>query len=235
MAKIVSPVWSSIRGSIAGTTYLTTPSGQIIARQRTRPVQAPSIHRTAIKDAMIQAVSEWTAKTTAEKAAWDTWAAANGPGSGRQQYIAGQAVIDFILNLGLNAPTVVTTDLAAPQFSGHPSFVLAPTNFSTPAETGIAVQIKNTSGRDCWYLIEVSPTLSNARNFWKGPWDPTLTQAKHIAKTLTATVNIQVALAGDRYFVRVRAVTDGAGETPAVKGRVVSSAFIVFCTSVTNP
>lgn len=235
MARIVSPVWSSIRGSIAGTTYLTTPAGQIIARQRTRPTQQPTIGRTSARDALTQAVADWQSLSAASQQLWNTWAQANPPGSGRHQFIAAQQKINYIINQGYNGVTVIATDLANPVFNGHPSFTLSPSNFATPASTGIAYTIKNTFAVDTWYLVEISAPLSIARNYWKGPWDLSHSVAHKIIPGTATQFSLTVAVAGQKFYVRCSPVTDGKAMLPAKAGRVSGTPLIIHCTSVTNP
>lgn len=233
MAIVTSHVWSTARGRVAGIVYLTTPSGSIIARQYVIPVNAPSPFRTYIKDALIEAVSDWDTLTVAEKALWNAWAAANGSLSGRQEFIAGQALRNYVLNSGVAGVVVITQNLVVPQFNGHPAVTHAPTLFVAPASTGIAVKNHNTSPQAVICLLEVSSGLSNGRYYWKGPWDNTKTFAFVIAAGATITTAFAGLTLGHRYFVRMRAFTQDAAI--GKQGTVINSAAITYSDAITNP
>jgi len=233
MAKIVSHVWSSARGSIAGITYLTTPSGAIIARQRVIPVNAPTPFRTFIKDALIEAVSDWDGLTVAQKAAWNLWAAANGLLTGRQEFVGVQSLRNYVLGSGIAGVTVITQNLLAPDFAGHPAVTHAATTFTTALSTGVAFKNRVTSAQKCIVVLELSPGLSNGRYFWKGPWDNTKTIAFDLAAGATVTTTFPGLNAGLRYYCRMRAYTHGT--TAGGTGMAIGSPMITYSDAITNP
>jgi len=233
MAKIVSHVWSSARGSVAGITYLTTPSGAIIARQRVIPVNAPSPFRTFIKNALTEAVSDWDSLTVAQKAAWNTWAAANGGLKGRQEFVASQSLRNFILGSGIAGVTVILQNLIAPDFAGHPAVTHAAAPFVTPLMTGVAFKNRVTSPQKCIVMLELSPAMSNGRYFWKGPWDTSRSIAFELAAAATVTTTFTGLNAGMRYYCRMRAYT---ADTVSLKlGCVINAPMITYSDAVTNP
>jgi hypothetical protein len=234
MAKFLSQVYTQIRGSVGGITYLTTPAGSMIARARNKPVNAPSPYRTFIKSAMTLAVSQWQALTTAQRGAWNTWALANPPGSGREQFIAAMSLIAFGDNsvpTGWPSPMIYIPQ--PPDHAGHPSITLLPGTFATPLLTGVTFKVRNTSARPVILLCELSTGLSQARNFWKGPWDSPMTQAAVAAAGVVHTFDFIVPAAGMRHFARARSVNNGTviGQV----GRTLSPALITWSLSVTNP
>lgn len=233
MAIVVSHLHSSMRGSIAGVTYLTTAAGQIIARQRTVPVQSTSPGSVAAKDALIQSVAGWNALTSVQKAAWNVWAAANSLLSGREEYIAGHAVLNYgiLTEPPVWASPVVTED--APEFTGHPSLTLSTVPFTTAASTGVSFQVQNTSPMSVVSFIEISPGLSNGRNYWKGPWDTAKNQSDASAIAEKHKFDFVGLVAGQRYYARARVVSSSS--VAANKGTIVSPAMITFATAITNP
>jgi len=233
MAKFLSQVYTQIRGSVGGITYLTTPAGSMIARARNKPVNAPSPYRTFAKSAMTQAVSAWNALTAAQRLAWNTWALANPPGDGRQQFIGAQSFQNFG---DLSAPTgwpVLIFNPLPPDYAGHPSLTLVGQVFTTPLSTGVSFKVRNTSARPVAVLIELSPSLSQARNFWKGPWDSPISQGTALAAGATKIFDFIVPAPGFRYFARARVMNNGTviGQV----GRTLSPALITWSLSVTNP
>lgn len=233
MAKLISTIFSSMRGSIAGTTFLTTPAGQIIGRQRTKPVQTPTTYRTYIKDALIEMVAVWNSLNASERQKWNDWAAANPPGSGRHQFLAAQAFQRFGDLLSPTGWTAIIDHFIAPEFNGHPSFTLQAIPYLGAGNTGITVSVKNTAGKSCHYLLEISPGLSPARNYWKGPWLPAYTLGDVIAGGATAPTDFDGLTAGLKYFVRVRALSTDTN--PPLRGRAISPALIVSSIAITAP
>ena len=233
MAIVVSHLHSSMRGSIAGVTYLTTPSGQIIARQRTVPVDAPTPARTFIKSALIEASAAWQALTVIQKTAWNVWATANGTLSGREEFMAGHTLLYYGINSTPTGWTSPVDTQTAPVFSGHTAFAFQAVPFVTPAETGISVQVQNTSPREIMAVVEISPMLSNGRNYWKGPWDTSLNRAKTILTTVKEKFDFIDLQVGMRYFVRARAFSNSA--VAIHLGVVISPRLITYATAITNP
>jgi hypothetical protein len=232
MAIVVSHLHSSMRGSIAGVTYLTTPAGQIIARQRTRPVQSTSPGSVAAKDALIQSVAGWNALTAAQKLAWNNWASANGDLSGREEYIAGHCLMNY--GILTEPPIWVAPNVQeyAPTFTGHPAFTLSAVPFTTNG-TGVAFQVQNASPYIAVAFIEISPQLSTGRNYWKGPWDTSMNQSDGLIIAEKHKFEFTGLVSGYRYYARARIVSNGI--TVPYVGTAASPALITFSTAVTNP
>lgn len=233
MAKIVSPVWSIISGSIAGTTYFTTPAGQIIARQRTSPVQPVGPRVTAVHNAFTESVSDWLSLSTADRQGWDAWAAAHAPGkSGRELFIGGKSLLRYCNELPLpNAPVIAAYD-KRPDFVTPPSFSLT-LGVPALAGTGISVKITNAIPVACYYIVEFSPPFAQTRNFWKGPWNPAYSDGMAVTASGNTSRDFLLYNAGDRVFVRVRGVTND--NTALKKGHVVTAPVISYATVVTVP
>lgn len=222
MAKIVSPVWSIIRGSIAGTTYLTTSSGMIIGRQRTMPVNPRTGFQTRIRDGLAKAVTEWHDLTTLNRDQWNAWAVADPQYStGRQAFIAGQSFYNYVENLGV-LPLGATKYLYMPEFAGHPSITAI--DIAPSVSPGVAWDVTNNSPQDVMILMELSPMFEETRNFWNGPWD--LSQGHKIA-LLTAsgghtTLEWTTAIVlNKKYFVRIRGIS--ADVTAGSRGNVTTN------------
>ncbi len=233
MAIIVSPVWSSIRGSIAGTTYLTTPAGAIIGRQRVQPTQAPTPFRTFAKNALSQAASDWDGLTVDQKKDWNVWAAANSTLTGRQEFTAGRSLRNFVFLSGIAGVQVITTDLLAPTFNGHPVVTVQATVYTTALGTGVAFKTTNTGPEKVIVMLELSAGLSNGRYYWKGPWDASKSIAFLQLAANSATTNFDGLVESRRYYVRCRAFT--MDTLSGLTGCVVSAASITFSDAVTNP
>jgi len=200
MAIIVSPVWSSARGSIAGTTYLTTPSGAIIARQRVKPTNPSSPLQTQIRSANAAALSAWNALNDAQRAAWDVYAVTTPYHTGRQAFFAA-AILTSYLDGRFGGPfTMPSTAPTKPGLVNLSNmFIGAP----VAAGTGISVAVTNNEAEDVELLIEISGGFNPTRHFWKGPWDQSKT-VQVTADAGAASITDIISLTKDlRYFVRV--------------------------------
>jgi hypothetical protein len=221
MAKIVSPVWSSARGSICGITYLTTSSGQIIARQRTRPVETPSNFRTWIKSAMQQRAAHWNSLSALQRANWDLFAIVNGFQTGRLAYLAGTVFMQFVTNTGLaGAVTGLRDD--APDTNNFPQCSISTTTPVIANNDSVAVKITNSGPQRVMQYIEVSPGFNAARNFYKGPWDTSRSFAGTLASGVSALVEFHGLNPGERYFIKARIATDDV--TVGLRGNTLQAA-----------
>lgn len=231
MAKIISPVWSIIRGSIAGTTYLTTPSGMIIGRQRTRPVNPLTKNQEFARGALAQAVNDWGGLTQPERTAWDAYATGSGLfATGRQAMVSGQQVFNYISAQGI-LPAGATQKKAAPDFAGKPNITAAQDALS--AGTGVAVTVTNNSAMEIMVYGVISPMFEQTRNFWNGPWNvDNGIKILQIAGGANATMEFTTTMLTDKiYFVRVHAVSED--DTANLQGNVVSNTLVIRCLSET--
>jgi hypothetical protein len=234
MAKVVSPVWSIIRGSIAGTTYSTSPSGMIIARQRTMPVNPNSGYQQLIKAAMIFAAGEWgNTLLQADRDAWDNWASANGPLTGRQRFLAGQIFQQYMEQNAFNGWVSAATNLFAPDFQGTPAMYITPGTFAQPASTGVQFDLYNSSPHLVNICVELSPPQPQTVNFYKGPWDPKTTLCDQLVTSTTAPLKWDNLVEGIKYFARMRGVS--VGITAGHLGTVLCAEQIVSAVAVTVP
>lgn len=230
MAKIVSQVWASARGSIGGTTYFTTPAGAIIARSRNIPVQSPSNLRTDVQGAMITRAAQWNAMTAAQRLAWDTFAQAKHLVSGRDAFLAGTVFIQYVINAGFAAPTM--QDNAPDNLLDPGCSVTA----STPTAAGtdaVAVKVINAGSARVFILYNVSTGLNPARSFWKGPWDNARTKAISLASGVSVVSEFAGCTVGLRYFIRTRICTNDVGV--GLRGAKMQSAVITNSLAIHVP
>lgn len=206
MAKIISPVWSIISGSIAGTTYLTRPDSTIVARQRNKPTNKRSNRQTQVRSNMVLANAAWEGLTDAQRVQWDMYASIVGFQTGRTAFMGGYILAEY-LAIQLVAGNAIT---AVPPTLGN-SLNLAWGGFNTPVGpgTGIAFSIINEDTDDAMVLVDVSPGFNPTRNSYKGPWDPSLQQFVACANGASTNVEVLDLVVDQKYFVRIRGVADG--------------------------
>ena len=182
MARIISPVWSQIRGSIAGITYFTNQFHQIVARQRTNPVQPNTPRQTGIRSAFDISDQLWLGLTDEQRSLWDDYAATveyMGPlGSytvpGRQLFIGTLALANYADAL---FPDTFEVDTSPPAVAGrfNPG-QLIDTPY-TGATQGIAIALDNPGPELAIVVSDVSIAFNVTRNRFKGPW---ISSAKHL-------------------------------------------------------
>lgn len=213
MAKIVSHAWSSARGSIAGITYLTTPSGAIIARQRVKPVNPNSMRQVQTRNALASAATDWIRLTDAQRESWDAAAGTTftllgrtmtTPGNGRALFIKTGSTINYLKARGLVgakfngvAPNSVGVPLVLPVI-GDPS--------GQAGTTGYTVSFTNADpGRPVYVMIQAGYQVNSSRKYYRGPWRDDTLSVLAIDEGATETYNMDYpagALEGQRVYLR---------------------------------
>jgi len=241
MAKIISHIWSSARGSVAGITYLTTPSGSIIGRQRVKPVNPNTTFQQQSRQAMSVTARLWTGLTEAQREGWDAAAgvttflfgtiAVSTPGNGRALFMSSGSFINYLYARGiLPAPF----DGIAPNAVGTPQVIISLQAYAgAVGTTGIGMKLTNT---DAARQIEVAVwhgfQVNQSHKFYDGPWRPTTLQKKSIAAASSVVLDIQydpAPLEGQFLFARVVPFVLPAGVfTGMIKGTpsVVSDSMV---------
>lgn len=233
MAKIVSPVWSIIRGSIGGTTYFAGPGGQILARARTAPVDPGSLFQTIMRSSFNYAAGLWDALTVGNQILWNTYASqltipkatGNYTPTGRQMFMAGIALQKYMDTRGLVTPTEVTSPPATTGF-------LLPSNLSMAAPSGIgtgfALNITADPTDDTTVMMNVAGPFDKERYFWKGPWDTSIAVGSIVPGGTSVQIDRLGLQVGRIYFIRVKCVADDASPR-------VSAEFFLRGEAITNP
>lgn len=205
MAKFVSTIFSSIRGSVAGTTYLTTPSGQIIGRQRTVPCNPQTSKQTEIRSQFASAIGAWEGLTDSVRSGWDAYADSLGTGqTGRQVFISNYTLGKY---LALNSSGIVTLSTSAPTDPG----VLAIENVSAITYvgpgTGVSISWEIPGADDCVAYVQISNAQSAARARFQGPFRSDNAEVAASAGS-SATFQEFDGLTEDAvYFMRLRVLT----------------------------
>jgi len=228
MAKILSSPWSIIRGSIAGTTYLANQFHQIVARARTAPVQPNTIYQTHIRSALNAASDVWANLTSAVRLQWEMyangleWPGPLGPYTcpGRQVFIAGRSLQEYVNTRGLAVPTMVTT--APSTMLGFYNLKNVGCSAPTTPGTGVAVSFTTETATDALVYAEISQAFSPARYRYKGPWESASAQASVVPMATSGLIEFLGLEDGAIYFIRLKAVADDAPPR-------VSCEYIVRC------
>jgi hypothetical protein len=217
MARGQSLVWAILRGSTGGLTYFSNQYHQLVVRARTAPVQPNTALQTAIRSAMSGASIRWKDQLDdTDRHNWDLYAQTveyQGPVGpykvpGRQLYIAGRGLADFMLYQGQGG--IIVTD-AVPSEPGF--YVLDNVVSSDPLapSTGFNIVINNYGTHDIAIIAQCSAPFNVTRNRFKGPWDTAINQYVLGDAETSLVIPFTELNVGMRYFWRVRAVVNDAG------------------------
>lgn len=232
--RFLSSPWSIARGSIGGTTYLANQFHALIARQRVSPVQPNTPSQALVKSALSFAAQQWKGLTLLDRNLWDAYAQTVvfqgplGPYSvpGRQLFIGGLAFVNLINGSGIDT---IVVDTSAPLLAGRLNLGnVVPGTFTTPADTGVAVNFDNPTSSDYVVVVQRSIGFDPSRIRYKGPFLPATAQAISLPGPATGLAEFGGLVAGANYFIHVRAVVENE---PAR----YSERYIVLATAVTNP
>jgi len=176
MAKMLSHVGSSIRGSVGGLTYSANQYSPIVLRARVSPVNPNTTKQTAIRSAFANASTLWVGLTQAQRDAWDDYASTlvfSGPqGSysvpGRLVFIGNLATAQFLKDETGSPAVVATTAPSSPGFLNVGGVL--PTPNVTPATTGILIAYQNDEAFSVVGYTERSVSFNQTRNRFKGPF-----------------------------------------------------------------
>lgn len=217
MARGLSLVWSILRGSTGGLTYFSNQYHQIVVRARTAPVQPNTGLQTAIRSAMSGASIRWKdILTPILRSAWDLYAQTceySGPVGpykvpGRQLYIAGRGMSDFMLvQSGL---AVLPSDVVP----SEPGFYVLDNVHSvdpTVPATGFDIEVNNYGSHAIAIMAQVSAPYNPTRNRFKGPWDTSKNKYQLLATSTAGTLAFTGLILGMAYFWRVRAIVNDGG------------------------
>lgn len=212
MARLLSPVWAIIRGSIGGTTYTANQFHQIIARARTAPVQPNTTPQTDIKTAFTSSENTWDNLTDADQLAWEDYASAtpySGPlgpytVTGRHMFLAVFALLLYMNNTLAAGLSGVTDPPPTPGFSMLPSFSAGPPQLGV---TGIALSATIPIGEDDITMFgQRSIAFTVTRRRFKGPWVSRHNVAVDFLNGVPNSVEFGGMAIGDIGFARIRGI-----------------------------
>jgi len=216
MAKIISPVWSIIRGSIGVTTYSANQYGQIIGKSKIASAQLPSARQTRVNVAFAQAALAWRNLSEANRTAWANYAltvpftSATGSYtvSGRSLFIGTRSWILFLnAQFAAGIPIVDPPPNLAGRFAVN-NVASAP---RTVSGIGFLVVINNSTDRDITYQIDIAGPFTQSRNKWNGPWDASRSISGSVAAGSFLLASVDALTLGMFYFWRFRATTKTTG------------------------
>lgn len=213
MAKVVSPVWSIIRGSIAGTTYSANQYAQIVAKKKIASAQLPSGNQTLLQQAFAMAAFSWQNLTEANRLSWANYALtvpftkATGTYtvSGRSLFIGTRAFVNYLNARFAAGLTLVDV---APSQVGRYALLSVTTAPRTTAGDGFKMLVSNGANRTLTYQLDIAGPFTQSRNKWNGPWDGSKSASGGITIINPNTIVVNTGSPGMYFFWRLRCVTN---------------------------
>jgi hypothetical protein len=213
MARALSILHSTIRGSIGGTTYTSNQWHQIVIRQRTAPVQPDTNYQEEIRAAFAGADSAWRIGVTdSVRQAWKCYADTcwySGPLGpyqipGRQMFMSNISAGKYLHMRKTAYPEPTFAAPIIPGFLALDQLQVLPPH---AAATGFSISLRNISGETVLAWIQRSCAFNTTRQRYKGPFLPTTLDIDEIANNATGEVYFEGLTAGMIYFVQLRLIS----------------------------
>jgi len=207
MAKALSQVYTTIRGSVGGVTYTANSYHPIVIRSRTAPVNPKTNTQERWRESFGRAIAEWRGFPTAGRVAWNGYAESleySGPtGSynvpGRQAFVGPRTM----LNVAEASGEVVTSiDTAPPAGVGRylDVFIL---NLDA-GEGELSFDVSNLGLLDVLIYAQISRPMDYSRERFGGPFQP----GQFVAVATGSIEGVTFSgLSDARYWMRVSGVT----------------------------
>lgn len=219
MAKILSPIDSVRRGSVAGTTYTANKYSAIVARARVVPVNPQTGPQNLVRNAFKEACDRWrSVLTAAERTTWGLAASympyAGPLGTyyvgGRNLFIAAKTFLDSINRF--NPALITADDNSIGTFGGWINLGTVGIVAPGTAGTGFDVGFTRVDGMgDVVSTIQISPALNNTVNYFTGPFLPGIYAGASTPEGQSTVIPVRNLIAGYKYFVKVRAMLESNG------------------------
>lgn len=213
MARALSQVYSQIRGSVGGVTYLANQWHQIVARARTSPVDPSTTNQNKVRQSFSGAAVDWLAQTEANRLLWDEYAQSltypnplgNQTMPGRLVFMSNISFMRYVYARGFTLTTNAKTPPTEPGFlSLDPLVIAAP---GAPG-TGVSVSVGNPNTEDISVFLWRSRPFAQTRNTYKGPWSSSSMGQLDVSAASTGSYDFSVGSDDQVCFVYGRAIVD---------------------------
>lgn len=210
--RMLSPLGSIMRGSVAGLTFTANQFHQIIVRQKTSPVNPKTTEQEQMRVAFSASSVAWKILSEAAQDDWNDYArTVSYPGPLGSYTVTGRNIfmsnLSMIYYINARALDVLAVSLVAPTVPGVPSWHDVSTGAPTIAGDGFSVHLENLQSEDMNYFITISPPQSPSRMRYKGPWKTSSAVSDTVASLGAADVDFLLLQVGAAYFVRIKGIT----------------------------
>lgn len=214
MARLISQVATTLRGSIGGITFSANQYHPIIARAKVSPVNPSTTYQTQIRTSFAGFANLWAQKTAIFRQAWEDYGRTvvfQGPFgpytlSGRHHFIATMGFGNYYKQRGIIIGTVADDPPISP---GRPAIYYIAPALPLVGATGFRIQIIQQCGEIMWAQLERSYAVPDSRQRFKGPWVPATAQSLVCLNGVANYAIFSGLVANKAYFVRVRGITAG--------------------------
>lgn len=221
MARMLSQIATVIRGSVGGITYTANQFHAIIMRARVSPVQPNTTAQQLARLALSTAQGTWLTLTQVVRDAWETYSRnlfRSGPVGtytvpGRQSFIAGRALQNYVNDRGLAVPNFDTS--APPVFGGFYLPERIVTALPPALQTGVAISYTSEALVDALVMVQIAGPFPETVRRYKGPWNTGQEQAQIVVMATSALISFDGLTVGDIFFMRVSSVADAASPRSA--------------------
>jgi hypothetical protein len=213
MARMLSQIATTIRGSIGGCVFTANPFQSIVVRKRVSPVNPQTPAQSAIRLAMSAANEQWDQLSDADRQAWEDYAQSvtfSGPmGSytvpGRQMALGQQALAYYLSYQG-------NSDFDVPAMDPPTKLGLLGIGPIIPAVlgaagTGFQFSITNPNTEDITCGLWISHRQNDSRLRFKGPWYDPYFHNDEVPGSSAGNVVVDDLPADGIYFVRIKAIS----------------------------
>lgn len=211
IAKLISHVWSVIRGSVGGITYFAGPGNTILARTKTAPVNPGTDWQGIVRESLVNAAALWKeVLTPAQRDDWDLYASTLAPSGplGPYSLTGQQAFIQSYVTQGWferNGAAVVPS-VNPPVISGFLDVGGYQLTDRVNPGAGFQLEAQNHAVEDAIIQVQLSGAWTDAKHFYRGPWQNP-PQFFDIAGGTSSSFDIDVEPPDFYYFARIKALS----------------------------
>jgi hypothetical protein len=211
MARLLSHIASIMRGSVGGITYSANQFHQIIARQRTAPVNPNTNYQAMIRADFSAASQLYNALSAADKVLWREYAETciySGPlGNytipGRQMALAVAGTCQYLTDRGVTLTAPVEDPPLVPGWLGIGDLTIEAPGAGL---TGFNISIYNPNDEAVIFFAFCSFAFSPSRMRYKGPFISERLENVSINAGATDTISFTGLIEDMAYFASVRGI-----------------------------
>lgn len=209
MAKFLSQVYTTIRGSIGGITYTANKYATLLARARVTPTQPGTTFQNQLRSAFTWANVNWRQLSDAVREGWDAYASTC-PYSGPMgtYYVDGRTLFLAIFTLArysfsrLGIPPIFVS--APPPETGWLGIQLIGVGPLIAPGTGFAITLSNPNDAAVNAIYAISYGQNATRLTWHGPYLGSSLGQVPIAESAEDDIVVPGLIEDRVYFVRIR-------------------------------
>lgn len=213
MAKFLSQVYTTIRGSVGGITYTANQFQALVARARVSPTDPQSTFQSQMRSAFAGAEQLWQNLTAAQRTGWQDYASSlvhTGPTGtyfvpGRQVFIGIMSTAIYLKNRGASIGALTGTPPTIPGFLDVDNVTTATP--SVAGDTSVSFGMTFNGVEDVVAYAYRSPAQNQSRNSYKRAYSSSTLNAIDIVAPASIIGNFLGLTADLAYFMKIRAIT----------------------------